>query len=273
MALRHRRRAVARQPVGEPDGLPAEVLADQGVAAVGRVALVEEEVDDLEHRVEPAGKLLGRRDLQRDLPIAEEPLGPDEPLGDRRLGGQEGAGDLGDAEAAGGLEGQGDLRLRRERRVIAREDHRELLVAEGIAVALGSTEMDQVGLGHGQLALLAAEDAAAADEVERLVAGHLNEPGARVLGDAVVRPEPERLEHGVLDDLLGQVQVLQPESPAQAREHRRRVVAEQVVHQRVDLGRRVWGHVSGWPMKSTWRSSIRPIGRWGQSEASRTASS
>ena len=181
---------------------------------------------------------------------------------------------------SGTLKPQAALRVRttcdfgRQGGVTACEDHRELLVAEAVAVSHGLAEAGQVGLIDGDLALLAAEDAPPADEVERLVAGHLHEPGARVLGDAVVGPEPEGLEHGVLDDLLGQVQVLQPEPPAQCRQHRRRVVAKQVVHQRVDLGLGGgWRHVSGRPMKSTWRIEIGPIGRWGQSDASRTASS
>ena len=73
--------ASARQPVGEPDRLAAEVVADEGVARVGRVALVEEQVDDLEDRVEPAGELLGRRHLEGDILVADEPLGPHERAG------------------------------------------------------------------------------------------------------------------------------------------------------------------------------------------------
>src|SRR6266850_13215 len=50
-----------------------------------RVAFVEDEVDDLEHRRQTGGELGPTRDLERDARLGEGPFGPDDPLGDGRL--------------------------------------------------------------------------------------------------------------------------------------------------------------------------------------------
>jgi hypothetical protein len=84
----------------ETDRLGAEVLAHQLFAGARRVALVEDEVDDLEHRREPGGAIRPPGDLEGDAGRGQGPLGADDALGDGRLRHQVGASDLGGGEAA-----------------------------------------------------------------------------------------------------------------------------------------------------------------------------
>ncbi len=70
-------------------------LRSHPVAAGGRgVPLVEDEIDDLEHRRYPSCQLGAARDFERDAGGRQGPLRPNDTLGDRRRGNEEGAGDL-----------------------------------------------------------------------------------------------------------------------------------------------------------------------------------
>ena len=102
-----------------------------GQLAAARVALVEDEVDDREHRDQPVGQQVVGRDAEGDAGTLDLRLRAHEPLGHRRLGDEEGASDLGRAQAAERAQRQRDLRLDRERRVTAGEDELESLVGEG----------------------------------------------------------------------------------------------------------------------------------------------
>ena len=83
------------------------------VAGGRRVALVEDEVDDLEHRRQAGGELGAARHLERDVLLGERPLGPDDALGDRRLRDEEGAGDLVGRQPAEQAQRERDPRLGR----------------------------------------------------------------------------------------------------------------------------------------------------------------
>ena len=78
-----------RSELGQDTPQTQRILAERGphpvVTGGRRVALVEDEVDDLEHRRQAGGKLGPAGDLEGNLLFGERPLGPDDPLGDRRL--------------------------------------------------------------------------------------------------------------------------------------------------------------------------------------------
>ena len=76
-----------------------------------RVAFVEDEVDDLQHRGESDLALRAFRHLQGGPRLGERPLGPDDALGDRGFRDQEGARDLLGREAAEQAKRQGNARL------------------------------------------------------------------------------------------------------------------------------------------------------------------
>ena len=73
----------------EPDRLLAELGPRRRA-----VALVEDQVDHGEHGAQALREQVVGRDAQRNRGVPDLPLGPHEPLGHRRLGDEEGAGDL-----------------------------------------------------------------------------------------------------------------------------------------------------------------------------------
>ena len=99
------------QDAAEPERVLAERGAHPVLAGRRRVALVEDEVDDLEHRREPGGKVGAAGDVEGDARLGEGPLGPDDALGDRRRRDEERARDLLGGEAAEQAERERDARL------------------------------------------------------------------------------------------------------------------------------------------------------------------
>jgi hypothetical protein len=95
----------------EPDRLRAQVRPDQRPAG-GRVALVEHQVQHRQHRRQALRQLGRVRDPVRDAGVADLGLGPDDALGDGRLGDQEAPRDLGGRQAAQRPQGQRDLGAR-----------------------------------------------------------------------------------------------------------------------------------------------------------------
>src|SRR5438552_2418405 len=75
--------------LGQNPAQPQRVLAQRRahpLVAGGRgVALVEDEIDDLEHGRQARGELRPARDVERDARLAQGPLGPDDALRDGRL--------------------------------------------------------------------------------------------------------------------------------------------------------------------------------------------
>ena len=87
-----------RSELGQDTAETQRVLAEcrpHPVAAGGRrVSLVEDQVDDLEHRGQTGGELTPTGDLERDVRLSQSPLGPDDSLGDGRLRDEECTRDL-----------------------------------------------------------------------------------------------------------------------------------------------------------------------------------
>jgi hypothetical protein len=146
-------------------------------------------------------------------------LRTNEPLRHRRLGDEEGAGDLLGRQSAQRAQRERDLCVQRERRVAAREDELEPFVRNRcvLHLVLGCLgRIEQGGLG-GQRSI-------AADAVDRPVAPGRHEPGARVLGRPVPRPALGRQREGLLGGLLGEVEV--PEEADQGCEDSSPLLAE-----------------------------------------------
>jgi hypothetical protein len=184
-----------RECAPEPQRLPRQL-------APAAVALVEDQVDDRQHGAEPVGQQVVGRHPEGDPGGPDLALGPHQPLGHRRLGHQEGARDLAGGEAAQGAQGEGDLRLGRERGVAAGEDELEPLVRKG-----GLVHRVLHRLRHLEQAGLRGQRAVAADAVDRAVAGRRHQPGAGVGGRAVARPALGGDREGLLRGLLGEVEV------------------------------------------------------------------
>ena len=103
--LRLVRHQCAEHP-DEADRLGRQLAPDEPVAGGRAVALVEHEIEHAQDAIEPFRQGVVVRDSIGDPRVADLPLRPDEPLGERRLRDEEGAGDLGGREAAEGAQRQ-----------------------------------------------------------------------------------------------------------------------------------------------------------------------
>ena len=229
----------------QPDRLGAQLPADQGIAGRRRVALVVDEVQDLEDAVEALRQQVERRHAVGDAGVADLALGPDEPLGERRLRDQEGPRDLRCREAAERPERQGDATVHRQRRMAAREDQPESVVGDGhlvvrhVRAAASGLDRGKVRLDGGlarELVRLVPEPPAAAQSIDRPVACGRRDPGARVVRYAAGRPHLERRDERLLDGLLGEIEVA--EDANERRDRPARFLAEQAVDDLAGGGRR-----------------------------------
>ena len=198
-------------------------------------------------------ELVGPRHPEPLAARADARLRPRDALGDRRLGHEQGAGDLGGREPADGAEGERDLRGPAERRVAAEEEQRERVVDRRDRRRRGF-ELD------GERLAAAARD----------IRPHLvdvaprrdpHEPRARAVGHAVARPlggcRDERLLHGVLARLEVAV------APHEHRERRRCGVSQ--CPDGVAHGIRWLTTSPRAAISSTGRTSMRPNSRLGES--------
>jgi hypothetical protein len=191
---------------GQADRLRGELAADQGIRGRGQVALVEDEVERGEHRGQALRQVLVARDLVGDPGGADLALGAHDPLRHRGLRHQEGAGHLRGGEPAQRPEREPHPGLRGERRVAAGEDEPQPVVGHRVrllVLVLRALGRDQVA----QLALLLLEAPLAPEPVECLVARGGGDPRTRVARCSVARPALQRHHEGLLDGLLGEVEV------------------------------------------------------------------
>ena len=249
---------------GEADRLVAEILPHEVLARMGRVTLVEDQVQRREHGRQPRGQLRPFRHLVRESPVPDRPLRAYQALGDRRLGYQERPRDLRRREAPHQPQRERDAAVGGKRGMAAGEDQPEPVVGHLVG--------DLIDAGHvrrrmrraerlvGEGVRARARAAGAAQMIEGPPSGRGEEPGARTVRDAVRGPVGERLLEGLLDHLLRRVdvardpehrgdhpRVLDPEDVGQPRAHA-------LVGARGPLDRI---HGSRWYAK--WRScSIRP---------------
>ena len=194
-----------------------------------------------------------RRDARAGAPAEERGTGcprrgspalrPDEPLGEGRLGDQEGARDLRRAQTAERAQGQRDAALHREGRMAAGEDqpqpvvgdrHVRVRVCRRSATGDDRREFDLDRRIARQLIGLVAKPAPPAKPVDRPVPGRGRDPCAGVRGHAPLRPDLKSGDEGVLDRFLGEVEVA--EDADQGRDRPALFLAEQAVDELVGGG-------------------------------------
>jgi hypothetical protein len=228
----------AGDEAGEPQCLPTQIEPHEIVAGMGVVAFVEQQVDDLEHRLEARLELGAARQFEAGARLTQLPLRTYEALRNGRLRCEQRAGDLRDAEAADGLQTEGDPRVAGQRRMAAEKDHPQLVVAEGPVDGerAGVERVGRAGDLGRDLRDAPAERHVAAQGIERAVPGDAQEPRRGIVGNARERPLLQRLDERVLHDLFGELEVGRAEDAREPCDHLSRPVAEQMVH---ELMRRV----------------------------------
>ena len=197
-----------REQAPEADRLRAQLVAHEAVAGAGRVALVEDEVDDGEHAGQAIGHLGVAGDAVGDLGRSDLALGAHQALGHRRLGHQEGARDLGRGQPAECAQGQRDAGVHGQRGVTAGEDEAQAVVFEsrlvlGLRALVVAVELHERVQG-GQAVV---EGALPAQAIDRLAPRRGGDPGSGVGRLAVARPCGQRDGEGVLERVLGQLEV------------------------------------------------------------------
>ena len=206
------------QLASQPDGLRGQVGAVQGGARAGRVALVEDQVQDVQHGPDPFRTLLRRR--HRELRAAGlDPLfGPADPLRDGRLRHQERPGDLGGAQAADRAERQRHLGRPGQRRVAAEQEQ-----GQGV---VDRRHRPRVGRGHPDGVLLPPlPGGVAAPHLGAPAGGDRDQPALRVVREPFRRPLCRGGEQGLLDGVLAGVEAAVPAH--QRAEHLRGQPAQQ----------------------------------------------
>src|SRR6266850_7778206 len=207
-----------RNQLGHDAAEAQRLLAQRGphpVLARGRrVAFVENQIDDFEHRREARGEVLLARDFETDARLGERALRADDALGDGRLRNEKGARDLVGRETREQAQRERDARLGGEHRMAGDEHQAQQIVADVVVHALDQggfviRRRDLLLELHlaGELFMLALEKLVAPEMIESAVLGGGHQPGARVVGDARPGPGLERGEESVLRELLGEADV------------------------------------------------------------------
>ena len=190
----------------EADGLGAEVGPHERLAPGGRIPLVEDEIDDRQHRVDPRGHVLRVGHRVRDARVADLGLRADEALRHGRGRHEKRARDLVRLEAAQRAKRERDLRLGGQRRVAAGEDQPEAIIGDLGRIVVGLLG-GRAQLRRGIRFQLVREPRPAPDAIDALVPGRLDDPGPRRLGNAGGPPLVHRGHKGFLGGLFGQVEI------------------------------------------------------------------
>src|SRR5712692_8821981 len=114
----------------KPKSVLAELWSHPVVAPGGGVALVEDEVDDLQHGGEADREVVAPRNLEGHARLAEGPLRPDDALGDGGLRHEEGPCDLAGGKTAQQVQRERYARVRREDRMAGDENEPQEIVAD-----------------------------------------------------------------------------------------------------------------------------------------------
>ncbi len=218
----------AAQQARQPQRLAGELAALQLGSAARGIPLVEDQVEDLQHGVEPLAPGVTGRRLEAPARLLDGALGAADPLRHRRLGHEEGRSDLARREPADGAQGERDRRGIAERGMAAEEEEQQRVVGAG---RLRPVRLEQLGV------LLATPARTfAADGVDHAARGDLNQPVARAVRQPRLGPLAGGRDERLLDGVLGGVEVVV--APHEDAEDLRRELAQQALGGPVELSRR-----------------------------------
>ena len=192
-------------------GVLAQLRPDPVLTGGCRIALIEDEIDDLQHRRQAGRAISPDRDLEGNARLGKGPLGADDPLGHRRFRNEKCPRDLSRRQTTQQAECQCRTALGRKHRMTGGEDQTQEVVAH---VVVGSDV--ELLLGHcllgrddlaAQLLVLALERLAPAERVDGAVLRGAHQPGAGLVGNARPRPLFQGGHQRVLRQFLGKTDV------------------------------------------------------------------
>ncbi len=179
------------------------------VAGRRRIAFVEDQVDDLQHRGEARRQFLAARRLEADIGLGQRALGAHDALGHGRLADQEGARDFIGSEPAKQAQRERHPSFRRQHGMAGGEDQTQQVVAD-VVVERGVEVGRRVPFGvhfAAELGVLALGELQSAQAVDRPVLRGRHQPGAGIVRHASGRPAFERHHQRILRQFLGEADV------------------------------------------------------------------
>jgi hypothetical protein len=120
----------SREDATEARASPHRAGRIRSSLAVAAGALVEDQVNDLQHRAEVLVSLLTARTSKVETGAAERLLGPYDALGNSRFVRQKGAGDLARCQLANQTQGERRARLRGQSRAASEENQAQEFIAD-----------------------------------------------------------------------------------------------------------------------------------------------
>jgi hypothetical protein len=165
-----------------------------------RVALVEDQVHDFQHRIEAGRELCAARHLEGDGGLGQRAFGAHDALRDRRLGHQEGARDLLRRQAAEQAQRERQARLGGQQRMAGREHQPQEIITD-VVIERGVEIRGRVLLRRqldADLLVLPGDPFAPAQLVDRAALGGGHQPGPRVVRNAGFGPALEGDDERVL---------------------------------------------------------------------------
>ena len=201
-----------RHQLGEHAAEAQRLFAERRThpVAAGRrgVALVEDEVDHLEHGRQPRRAVDAPRHLEGHAGSGQGALGPHDALGHGRLRDEKGPRDLVGREPPEQAQRQRRARLGRQHGMAGREDQAQQIVPHvvvegGVEVRGGAPRLELVA----QLLVLAIEPRLPPQQIDGAVLGRGHQPGAGIVGDAGPGPLLEGRDERVVCEVLGSADV------------------------------------------------------------------
>jgi hypothetical protein len=197
-----------QQQPRQPDRLLAQRPADPGGVAAGRIALVEDQIDDRGDGDEAFAALHGAGRLERHAGLGDACLCPGDALLHRSFADEECAGDLLDAEARDDAQRQCDLLGRRQIGVAADEQQPQNVVAVMRAVEpLGQRVFGVIQIGDRVVGWQRFLLGSAPQFIDRDITPDHDQPRGGIARRAVARPAFQRAQARVLECLLGGVEI------------------------------------------------------------------
>src|SRR6202163_167964 len=205
----------ARRPIASGSGSSSTSRRPSRIASVerfslvsssgrGEVAFVEDQIDHVQHAIEPIGKIRKRWDLVRDPRIADLRLCANDSLRQCWSRGQESASDLFRSEAAYFPQRERDLRVGTQRGVTAGEDEAKAVVLYSLFLLLRRIRrletLENCSIGR-------LESRALAQTVDCLETSGRDQPRARIGGNSLFRSLLHRRRERVVQSLLGQIEI------------------------------------------------------------------
>ena len=194
------------QQGAEPDGLAGQIRTRQVLAGRGEIPFIKDQINHLQYGVEPFVELLPFRHLIGNAGLADLVLGAHDALRHGRRGHQIGAGDFLGGEVAHFPQGQRHPGVGGQRRVAAGEDQPQAVIFQLFFLAGRRHVLFQA---PGDLLLGGVEAGPSAQGVDGLEAAGGDQPGPGLFGNAVPWPLLHGGDEGVLQSLLGQIEIAQ----------------------------------------------------------------